>query len=77
MYVYAPTPPAGVTVADPVDAALHKTGLPEAVADTAVGCVIVTLVVAVHPVATSVTMQVYEPEGTDAVAEVPPEGDHA
>ncbi len=73
--VYAPVPPSAdtVTVDDPP---LQTIAVADEEDTTAVGSVTVTEVVDEHPLA-SVTITVYVPAAKfDAVADVPPVGDH-
>jgi len=73
--VNAPVPPDPVAVADPF-ACPHVAFTVATVALTAVGCVMVTVLVIEHPFA-SVMVAVYVPaERPVAVAPVPPEGAH-
>ena len=72
-YVFVPVPPVEVAVAEPLAPPLHNTFVcAEIDADTAVGCVIVTVADAVHPLA-SVAVTVYAPAANPvAVAPVAP-----
>ena len=74
--MYPAVPPFAFTFALPVDAPLHKAGVAVAAAVRRVGSETVAVVCIVHPFA-SVTVTVYVPaERLEAVATVPPEGDH-
>jgi hypothetical protein len=67
-YVFVPVPPVALTVAEPVDAPLHKTfTCDEIVAETAVGWVNVELAVAVNP-PVAVTVTVYVPAARPVMA---------
>ena len=75
--MYVPVPPDATTVAVPLHPPLQVTSVCDCVAVIAGGWVMVTLVVAIHPLA-SVIVQVYEPAvSVEAVADEPPDGDHA
>jgi hypothetical protein len=67
--VYAVVPPDGVTEAVPVLPPLHNTPVELVVVDIAVGCVIVTDVVKLHPFL-SFTVHVYEPAVRPVMLEV-------
>ena len=77
-YVYVPVPPEATTVADPLHAPLHVTFTCEVVAVIAGGCVMLNVAVVVHVEGPEVITQEYEPaQSEEAVAPVPPLGDHA
>src|SRR5688572_30292071 len=74
LYEYAGVPPPAVAVALPVFPPKQRTGVMVAETVSNVGCVIVTVAVLVHPLA-SVTVTVYVPAVKPvAAALVPPEG---
>ena len=75
-YVYGATPPLTTTFAEPL-ALPHVAGVNDVVALSAGGCVMVNVLVAVHPAGPEVIVQVYVPaQSPVAVAAVPPEGAH-
>lgn len=75
--MYDGVPPVAETVALPLLPPLQEMLACDVVTVIAVGSVIVVLAVALHPLS-SVIVQVYVPGASeDAVAAVPPEGDHA
>jgi hypothetical protein len=69
VYVYAVVPPEGVTEAVPLFPPLHDTFVCAVVVDIAAGCVIVTVVVYVHPFL-SFTVHVYVPAVNPFMLEV-------